>query len=231
MRGGNNVGIIGDTHIPFEHPDYLNFCYEVFNKFQCKEIIHIGDEVDNHSISFHTSESEALGARKEAEKAVDHLKQWYAIFPDVKVCVGNHSALPFRQAQTAGLPKRFLKTYNEIWEAPDTWEWATSFEIDHVKYTHGTGSSGQNGAINRAIRSRQSSVIGHIHAFGGVSYHASENDIIFGLNVGCGIDVRAYAFNYGKDFVNKPTLGCGVVLDGHTALFIPMQLGKKYEWI
>ena len=29
-RNGNNVGIIGDTHEPFCHPEYKNFCYEVF---------------------------------------------------------------------------------------------------------------------------------------------------------------------------------------------------------
>ena len=231
LRTGSNVGIIGDTHIPFEHTDYLNFCYEVFNKFQCNDIVHIGDEVDNHALSFHTSETIGDSAESEAEKAIKHLDKWYKTFPDVKVCVGNHSALPFRQAQAAGIPARFLKAYHEVWEAPKGWTWETSFILNHVKYTHGTGTTGQMAAINRAIRSRQSTVIGHTHSFGGVSYHASENDLIFGLNAGCGIDVQAYAFNYGKDFVNKPTLGCGIVLDGHTALFIPMKLGRKYEWI
>ena len=41
-------------------------------------------------------------------------------------------------------------------------------------------------------------------------------------------DVDAYAFAYGKQFPKKPTLGCGVVLDGgRTAIFIPMDLGSK----
>ena len=29
-RNTSNVGIIGDTHEPFCHPHYRNFCYEVF---------------------------------------------------------------------------------------------------------------------------------------------------------------------------------------------------------
>ena len=47
-----------------------------------------------------------------------------------------------------------------------------------------------------------------------------------------GIDVDAMAFSYGKNFPKKPTLGCGVVLDGgKTALFIPMDLGSKISRI
>ena len=215
-RTTTNVGIIGDTHEPFCHPEYRNFCYEVFNRFGCKEIVHIGDEVDNAALSYHESELEMPNAIQEAEQAQKGMEKWYSTFPDVKVCVGNHSALPFRQATTAGIPKRYLKTYEEIWNAPDGWKWKMEWEIDNVLYVHGTGSSGVSGARNRAIANRQST---------------SRNDIIFGMNVGCGIDVDHMAFSYGKHFPKKPTLGCGVVLDGgRTAIFVPMDLGSKYNW-
>ena len=231
-RSKNNVGIIGDTHEPYCHPDYMNFCYEVFNRFSCGTIVHIGDEVDNAALSYHEKIVEMPNAESEAEKAQLAMERWYATFPDVMVCVGNHSALPFRQATTAGIPKRFLKSYEEIWNAPKGWKWEVEWEIDNVLYTHGTGSSGANAARNRAVANRQSTVIGHSHSFGGVNYMASRNDMIFGLNVGCGIDVDHMAFSYGKTFPKKPTLGCGVVLDsGRIAIFVPMDLGKKYEWL
>ena len=36
---------------------------------------------------------------------------------------------------------------------------------------------------------------------------------------------------YCKGFPKKPTLGCGIVLDGgRVALFVPMDLGSKYTW-
>ena len=206
FRNSKNIGIIGDTHCPFnlketdEHLSYLQFCYETFNRFGCSEIIHIGDEVDNCAISFHQN---------------------------VKVCVGNHSALPFRQATAAGIPKRFMKTYEEIWNAPKGWKWELQWEVQGVLFEHGTGSSGPNAAKNRAIANRQSTVIGHCHSFGGVNYMASRNDMIFGMNVGCGIDNSAYSFRYGKQFPKKPTIGCGVILDSRVALFIPMDLGSK----
>ena len=234
FRNAKNVGIIGDTHLPYciketsEHLSYLQFCYETFNRFGCSEIVHIGDECDNAALSFHQGEVEMPNITSEAEQAQKQLNEWYKTFPNVKGCVGNHSALPFRQATTAGIPKRFMKTYEEIWEAPKGWKWELQWEIDGVLYEHGTGTSGQNGARNRAIANRQSTVIGHSHSFGGVSYMASRSDMIFGLNVGCGISVNHMAFAYGKHFPKKPTIGCGGVLDeGRTGIFIPMDLGSK----
>ena len=47
-------------------------------------------------------------------------------------------------------------------------ELGTKLEIDGVLYEHGTGSTGANGARNRAIANRQSTVVGHSHSFGGV---------------------------------------------------------------
>ena len=228
FRNGKNVGIIGDTHEPFCLEGYREFCYEVFNRFGCSEIIHIGDECDNHALSYHETSTEAFDVLREAEMAQEAMNKWYQTFPKVKVCVGNHSALPFRKATSIGIPKRFLKTYEEIWNAPKGWEWKLQWEIDGVLYEHGTGSSGISGARNRAIANRQSTVVGHSHSFGGVSYMASRNDIIFGMNVGCGIDTTSYAMAYGKQFPKKPTIGCGIVLDrGKVAIFIPMDLGSK----
>jgi len=126
-RSGSGVGIIGDTHEPFCHPDYRDFCYEVFDRFGVSDIVHIGDEVDNAALSYH-------------EKLTD--------MPNAE-SVGNHSALPFRQATTAGIPKRFLKSYEEIWNAPKGWKWELNWEIDNVIYEHGTGSSGARAAVNR----------------------------------------------------------------------------------
>jgi predicted phosphodiesterase len=234
FRNGKNVGVIGDTHLPYciketkDHVSYLQFCEDTFNRFGCSEIVHIGDECDNAALSMHQSETGMPDVVSEAEQAQKELNEWYRVFPDVKVCVGNHSALPFRQATIVGIPKSFLKTYEEIWNAPKGWKWELQWEIDGVLYEHGTGSSGVNGARNRAIANRQSTVVGHSHSFGGVSYMANRNDLIFGLNVGCGISVSHMAFAYGKHFPLKPTIGCGVVLDsGRTGIFIPMDLGSK----
>lgn len=87
------------------------------------------------------------------------------------------------------------------------------------------GYSGKHGHINAAIENRQSIVMGHLHSNAGVWWSANENDIIFALAVGCGIDRNTYAFRYGRDFKRKPILGCGVVTNGgKCAEFVPMEL-------
>jgi hypothetical protein len=35
---------------------------------------------------------------------------------------------------------------------------------------------------------------------------------------------------YGKHFINKPVLGCGVIIDGIQPIFIPIDLGSKIEY-
>lgn len=234
LRGVHTVGVISDTHEPFCLAGYREFCYDIFNMFRVDEIVHIGDEVDGHALSDYVSDPDGWSPGHEMEQAQKNLNEWYRLFPRVKVCIGNHTARPYRQAMKAGLPKRILKSYNEIWEAPDGWRWDFTWEIDGVLYEHGhgagAGGAGKYNAPNRAKTNRQSTVCGHTHAWPGVLYFASHKDLIFSLDVGAGVDNDAYSMAYGKPYAQKPVIGCGIVMGGFNAFFVPMNLGKKYEW-
>jgi len=65
------------TYVPdLSHPGYLDFCLRVQERFGCSDVIHIGDEVDNHAISYHEHDPDGLSAGSEAElhlSPVDHL--------------------------------------------------------------------------------------------------------------------------------------------------------------
>lgn len=221
------VGIIGDTHEPFTHPKYMRFVQDTFDIYGVDRVVHIGDLVDNHAISYHEVDPDGYSAGDEYRLALKRVKKWVKSFPNVDWIEGNHDALPQRKLKSAGLSRSMLKAPKEIWEVPDTWHLSTDIVIDGVLYCHGIGSAGINGHRNLALKSRQSAVMGHCHSFGGVAYMASKNDIIFGMNVGCGIDVRAYAMEYGKHFTVRPTLGCGIVIDGKTAHWIPMDFTQR----
>lgn len=159
------------------------------------------------------------------ERAMKAMRRWYKAYPKMTVCVGNHSALPFRQATTAGIPKRWLRSYEDAWEAPKGWRWVLETIIDDVLYEHGTGASGKNAALARAEKHRMRTVIGHTHTAAGAQFNASRKDLIWGLNVGCGIDHKAYAFAYAKEHAAKPVIGCGVVAEGgRVPIFVPMDL-------
>lgn len=219
------VGVIADIHEPFAHPMYLRFCQDTFSLWNVNKIHFIGDVVDNHAISFWDHDPDGHSGNDEATKAAERLDKWKEAFPKATVSIGNHDERHFRLAKKMGLPSRFLRNYKDVWETPG-WNWDFSHTIDDVLYEHGTGSSGKDAAINRAMNKRCSLTMGHVHCFAGVKWHANPFDNIFGMNVGCGIDIRAYSFAYGRDFPVRPILGCGIIIDGWNAIFEPMRCGQ-----
>jgi predicted phosphodiesterase len=226
--GGNpkNVLVIGDTHEPFCKAGYLEFCREMQEKYDCGTVVHIGDLVDNHAMSYHEHDPEGRSIGDEYKLALSRCQRWYHTFPDVKVCIGNHDALPFRKAFSAGLPNTWLKSYQEILQSPKSWEWDFIHVVNDVIYQHGTGMSGEMAAVNAARENRQSTVIGHLHTVCNTRFLASYKDLIFGVSVGCGIDHSSYAFAYGRENTRKPVVSCAVVLDGKTPINIPMNFKK-----
>jgi hypothetical protein len=162
----------------------------------------------------------------EYEKVLQHLRKWDKEFPVAKVCIGNHDTIPERQLATIGIPAFYLQSYTDLWKLPKEWEFEDYFTINDVLYIHGIGSGGKEGALNTALKQRMSVVQGHTHSYLGCKYMANARDIIFGLNVGCGIDIKSYAMEYGKYFINKPTLGCGIVVNSEEAYAVPM--GREY---
>jgi len=225
----DTVLVIGDTHIPFERKGYLEFCLEIKDRCKCGTVVHIGDLVDNHSISYHEHDPDGWSPLQEMEEADKVLKKWFKAFPKLYLARGNHDCLVDRKGKTIGLPKRCFKPYRDIWKLPEKWVDDFEFNIDGVLYKHGTGMTGKYAHVTSAERARQSTVIGHTHSNLAVEYLASSKDCIFGMNVGCGIDKKKYAFAYGKDFPRKPILGCGVVTDrGRFAQVFPMDLGEVW---
>lgn len=227
-RAGN-VLVIGDTHIPYEHQGYLAFCKKVADKFNCKRFVHIGDEVDMHASSFHESDPRLPSADNEFELSLKKLRKWYKAFPEMLVCIGNHSAIPERKGRAGNLPSRFIRAYAEAWEAPKGWEWGYEHMLDGVLYKHiPNGGSTLTGQLRGAERNMLSMVTGHTHSIAGVAYSASYKQTVFALAVGCGIDRKSLAFEYGKESKFKPIIGCGVVFDGgKCAVWVPFDL-KAY---
>lgn len=215
------IGIIGDIHAPFTHKGYRRFVDKAFTSWKVSHVHFIGDVVDAHALSKHEHDPNGESAEAEARQAARAVAAWYRDYPEATVSIGNHDERHYRAARRAGIPDRYIRSYAEVWDTP-RWDWQPSHTFDGVLYEHGTGTTGKDAALNRAVQKRQSLVMGHVHTYPGSKYHASDNGTIFGLNVGCGIDASAYAFAYARPFPTVPVLGCGVVVDGVDAFFLPM---------
>jgi predicted phosphodiesterase len=225
------VGIIGDSHEPYSLEGYKEWCADVFDQWDVDTIVHIGDLVDHHSLSFHDSEPMLHNVHGEYESAIEKLQGWYDLFPELTLIQGNHDLIPARQLRKLGMePQIFMKPLKEIYGMPEGWKIEDSIVIDDVLYHHGETAGGVNGFRMDAQKRMQCTVSGHNHSNLGVSYTASDRELVWGMAVGCGVDNTSMAFAYGKHFKNKPIIGCGVVIDG-LPYVEAMDLGSKIRRI
>jgi hypothetical protein len=224
----SRVLAIGDIHEPVSHPGYIHFVVDMYNKWQCDKVVFIGDIMDWHGISFHARNPEAPGVLAEYDLAHERIQQWSDTFPDAKVCIGNHDERIIRLGESVDIPKKFMRNFNEVWDTQ--WDWDYNHIIDDVYYFHGVGCGGLYPAPNAAKKMLMSVVMGHVHGAAGVKHMASKQRRVFGLDTGCGIDDKAYAFAYGKHHITRSILGCGIVIDGvpyHEVM--PIGKGEKYH--
>jgi hypothetical protein len=214
-----------DSH----HPDVFRFLSAIKAKYQPTTIICLGDEIEAANLGDWDKDPDGLSPGAELQESIKQLKKLYKIFPTVKVCTSNHTSRIYRRAFKAGMPKKLIKSYTEILEAPVGWQWADSWVVDGVIYEHGEGFSGQAGALKAAMANMQSTVIGHLHSYAGIQYYANSKHLVFGFNVGCLINRHSPVFNYAKNVKSKPIIGAGIITAG-VPLFVPMRMNRRGRW-
>ena len=232
-KANKSILIISDTHFPFQHKDTFLFLAAVKKEIKPDLVIHIGDEVDGHAWSFHTSEQDSHGPDKEMELALEQMFKLYKMFPAVHVMHSNHGSLHQRKAKEGQIPSRFIKSYREAFEAPPDWHWHSSFKStlpngEQVLFHHGMGANCMKSALDLGC----SFVQGHHHGrLESVQKFSPFNGkMLFGMTVGCLIDDKQYAFRYNKTTASRPKIGCGAIING-TPRPIPMVLNRSGRWI
>lgn len=218
------VLVIADTHVPFHHKNYLKFLKEQYDRFNCDTVVHIGDFADAYGFSFYDLDPDTISLNDELHEVGRIVQEWAKVFPKMILCSGNHEKRIARKLAGAGLPRKFWPTYEQIFQMPKGWKYVDSKTIDGVLYVHGEAGD----AARACLVNQQSTVSGHLHTKFGVTWHQSPNGKkLFGMQVGTGIDINSYVFNYAKN--HKPQqLGCGVVIEGSEAYAIPFD-PKKYK--
>ena len=214
---GSRVLVIGDLHEPFCLEGYREHCIYVYNKYNCDSVVFIGDVIDNHYSSYHETDPDGLGGGQELDFAIDKIAFWVESFPVATVLIGNHDRIIARKAFSSGIPKKWIRDYNEVLDAP-YWNFVESIDIGDVTYQHGEGGT----ARTRMKKDLRSTVQGHLHTQAYIEWAAGANFRIFGMQVGCGIDKDSYAMAYGKNFP-KPFISCAVVINGQP-IIEPMDL-------
>jgi len=228
----SRILVVSDLHVPFHHVDAASFLDKIKKTYKPDTIIFTGDEVDNSSISFHEKEIDLpFSPSSELKQSIKYLKEFYDLFPKATILDSNHGSLWYRKGKSAGLPRSVFKSYNEILEAPKTWNWVPDLTLkasngEYIYFHHSISSSG-------LLASRQlglNYVQGHVHSKFEIQWWASPTGNRWALTVGCLVDHDSIAFAYAKNNLKKSINGCGIILDGIPRL-IPMVMNKKGRWV
>ena len=231
MSRNSRVLCISDTHIPYHHPDTLEFLKAVKKKYDPDRVIHLGDEVDHHALSFHDSDAELFSAGEELKHSLLCLKEFYKVFPKVDVMESNHGSLVYRRAKKHGVPIHYIKSYNEMLEAPKGWKWHKELIIklsngQHCYFCHGKNAN----SLNASREMSMNTVEGHYHNKFEIQYWSNPLNLFWGMKVGCSINDKSLAFAYNKNTTKRPLIGHAIIIDGQPKL-LPIVLNKKGRWI
>jgi predicted phosphodiesterase len=219
----DRVLVVGDIHAPFELKGYFEFCKETYAKYNCNQVIFIGDIIDNHYSSYHEEDPDGMGGGDELDRAIVDVKRWWEAFPKADVLIGNHDRIIMRKAFSSKIPKRWIKGFNDVLGTPG-WNWTERIVYNDVQFVHGEGGT----ARTKAKNDMQSTVQGHIHTQAYVEHMVGRNFAVYGMQVGCGVDGSTYAAAYAKNF-RKQAISCGVILNnGKTPFVEMMDLEKEY---
>ena len=82
--------------------------------------------------------------------SVEDVAKWYEAFPVADVTIGNHDRMIMRKAFDSQIPKRWIKSYNDVLGKPD-WNWVENIVYDDVLYEHGEGSQAAMKARNNMM--------------------------------------------------------------------------------
>ena len=226
----NSVLVISDLHIPYHHQDAFEFLKALKKKYKPDIIVNIGDELDHHAISMHEHNPDLMSAGDELKQSKEYVKDLENIFPEMTLVHSNHSSLVYRRALKYGLPKDYLKSYNEFLGVGNGWAWVDDLTVtlsdgQRCFFTHGMAAR----ALAVSMQFGCNVVQGHYHSKFSIEYFSNPDKLVWAMQTGCLINQKSMAFDYAKNFKSRFIVGCGMIIDGQPKL-MPMVLDKDGRW-
>lgn len=221
---------IPDLQIPFQNKKALAFCTYIKRHYSIpnKNIICAGDETDQYYGSLYKLDVNAsLTANAEIQATIDELKKWYAIFPEMKLCISNHGTRWQRKALDSSIPSIMMRKYEELINAPKAWVWQKKWHIPTKKpfiAEHGDDWGGSDPHVKAALHNGASTIMGHHHSKCSIKHIATAERSYWACVSGALIDFDSFAFNYARSHALKPVNGVTIIFDnGCIPLFLPLE--------
>ena len=165
MAKNQSVLVISDLHIPYHHKQSFDFLIALKEKYKPDLIVNIGDELDQHAISMHDSNPDLPSAGDELRMSRTYILQLEKIFPEMTLVDSNHSSLVYRRALKYGLPRDYLRSYNEFLGVGKGWQWVEDLTVtlsdgSRCFFTHGMSAD----ILKLSMQMGKHCVQGHYHS-------------------------------------------------------------------
>lgn len=186
--------------------------------------ISISGNCDKHALSYHDSDPDLMSAGDELTAAKEVIAEIHDMFPNMDIIESNHGSLVWRKTKTHGIPRAYIRSYNDVLGVGDGWKWHHDLTItlpsgQRVYLCHGK----TNDVIKLSQQMGMCAVQGHYHEIFKVNYWANPTGLYWGLQIGCLVDDDNYAFAYNNTNIKRPIIGTGLIIDGKPILE-PMEL-------
>ena len=129
MSKHKKILVISDLHFPFAHKNWHGFLTKLKSKYKPDTVICIGDEMDFHSINVsHNIDPDLPSPKDELELGKKDIQKLHKLFPKMVLLESNHGSMVLRRAMAKGMTSSFIKSYNQILEVGNGWEWKEKHE-------------------------------------------------------------------------------------------------------
>jgi len=224
LKTSERILNISDLHAPYHHKDALDFLADLNREYKPTRIICLGDELDKHRLSFHDSDPDLLGEGDELNAAIKVIADLKKLFPKMDILESNHGSLVYRKAKHHGIPRQYLKSYNDVLGVDDQWRWHFDLTVmlpngQPCYYHHGKSAD----VMKLSQGMSMSCVQGHFHNDLSVKYWGNPLGLYFALQSGCLIDDKSLAFMYNNVNIKRPIIGTSLIIEGNPIL-VPMKL-------
>lgn len=230
-KDNSRILLISDLHIPYHHPDAIEFLQYLKDEYNPTRVICGGDELDKHALSYHDSDPDLPSAGDELRASLPVVAELEKMFPEMDILESNHGSLVWRKAKTHGIPRHYIKTYQDVLGVGEGWLW--HFDMT-LKLPNGQFCYLHHGKVTDVLKLSQqmgmNAIQFHYHERFKVEYWGNSTGLFWALQSGCLIDDDSYAFSYNNVNLKRPIIGTTLIIDSQPIL-VPMILDSDGRWI
>lgn len=232
---GGNWLIAGCIHMPFNHVDMIDWFRDLNRTYKFTKIIILGDLYDHQGMSRFSKNPNLPSPLDEYKATIPIREKLYDLFPEVEFIWGNHDLRVLARAAEAYIPEYVIKGLPEIYGLPKGWNvHGTKMLLTHphlgeILFLHGDKIN--KDAITNAKNLGRNFVMADRHTMSKTEWVRNILDeIYFGINTGCVVDINHPAFGYADGRLKRPVISVGAIIDGNPQNII-MPIDKDGRWL